>query len=243
MGTLRLYDNAFEPCRCRVPRLYSSSTRRQRQGCTIAKGYLGWSAKNAQQLLRPRRQKLSSSNIFRLAQFHSATPLIARGFARQRNMAQKARKDRAKSNSAALNNLHIGSLIVNGLFLLLHLVFRTRSLLLWFILSLPSFACQFALERTGRPSYDPTTKALKSSGEDLGAAGLTEYMFDVIWVTWGAAILVALLGNWAWLLWAVVPAYGVYKGFGMMGAAKQMAQMGADANPAPAGNRKQRRAA
>ncbi|KXX73289.1 Meiotically up-regulated gene 69 protein [Madurella mycetomatis] len=158
-------------------------------------------------------------------------------------MAQKARKDRAKSNSAALNNLHIGSLIVNSLFLLSHSVFRTRSLLLWFILSLPSFVCQFALERTGRPRYDPTTKALKSSGEDLGAAGLTEYMFDVIWVTWGAAILVALFGNWAWLLWAVVPAYGVYKGFGMMGAAKQMAQMGADANPAPAGNRKQRRAA
>ncbi|GAB1320113.1 DUF788 domain-containing protein [Madurella fahalii] len=158
-------------------------------------------------------------------------------------MAQKARKDQAKSNSAALNNLHIGSLIVNGLFLLLHFVFRTRSLLLWFILSLPSFVCQFALERTGRPSYDPATKALRSSGEDLGAAGLTEYMFDVIWVTWGAAILVALFGNWAWLLWAVVPAYGVYKGFSMMGAAKQMAQMGVDANAAPAGNRKQRRAA
>ena len=158
-------------------------------------------------------------------------------------MAQKARKDRAKSNVAALNNLHIGSLIVNGVFLLLHFVFRTRSLLLWFILSLPSFFCQFTLEKTGRPSYDPATKALKSSGEDLAAPGLTEYMFDVVWVTWAAAILVALFGNWAWFLWSVVPAYGAYKAFGMMGAAKQMAQMGA--NPAPAGNmnRKQRRAA
>ncbi|KAK4114333.1 DUF788-domain-containing protein, partial [Canariomyces notabilis] len=125
-------------------------------------------------------------------------------------MAQKARKDRAKSNAAALNNLHIGSLIVNGVFLLLHFVFRARSLLLWFILSLPSFICQFALERTGRPSYDPATKALKSSGEDLSAAGLTEYMFDVIWVTWAAAILVALFGNWAWFFWGIVPAYGIY---------------------------------
>ncbi|KAK3302532.1 uncharacterized protein B0T15DRAFT_403741 [Chaetomium strumarium] len=161
-------------------------------------------------------------------------------------MAQKARKDRAKSNSAALNNLHIGSLIVNGLFLLLHLVFRSRSLLLWFILSLPSFLCQFTLERTGRPSYDPETKALKSSGEDLAAPGLTEYMFDVIWVTWATALLVALFGNWAWFLWSVVPAYGAYKAFGMMGAAKQMAQIGAGAGanaPPPAGNRKQRRAA
>ncbi|KAL2017307.1 hypothetical protein VTK56DRAFT_2330 [Thermocarpiscus australiensis] len=156
-------------------------------------------------------------------------------------MAQKARKDRAKSNAAALNNLHIGSLIVNGIFLLLHLLFRSRSLLLWFILSLPSFICQFTLEKTGRPSYDTTTKALKSAGEDLSAPGLTEYMFDVIWVTWASAILVALFGNWAWFLWGVVPAYGAYKGFSMMGAARQMAQMGA--NTAPAGNRKQRRAA
>ncbi|AEO68987.1 uncharacterized protein THITE_2118900 [Thermothielavioides terrestris NRRL 8126] len=157
-------------------------------------------------------------------------------------MAQKARKDRAKSNTAALNNLHVGSLIVNGLFLLLHFVFRSRSLLLWFILSLPSFICQFTLERTGRPSYDPVTNTLKSSGEDLAAPGLTEYMFDVVWVTWAAAILAALFGNWAWLLWGVVPAYGAYKAFGMMGAAKQMAQMGANAQP-PVGNRKQRRAA
>jgi hypothetical protein len=163
-------------------------------------------------------------------------------------MAQKARKDRAKSNSAALNNLHIGSLIVNGLFLLLHFVFRSRSLLTWFLLSLPSFFCQFTLEKTGRPSYDADTKALKSAGEDLSAPGLTGYMFDIVWVTWAAALLVALFGNWAWLLWVVVPAYGAYKAYGMMGAAKQMAQMGgmganAAGGPPPPANRKQRRAA
>lgn len=161
-------------------------------------------------------------------------------------MAQKARKDRAKSNTAALNNLHLGSLIVNGLFLVSHFIFRSRSLLLWLALSLPSFICQFTLERTGRPSYDPETKSLKSSGEDLAAPGLTEYMWDVIWVTWAAAVLVALFGNWAWFLWGVVPAYGAYKAFGMMGAARQMAQLGgagANAGAAPAGNRKQRRAA
>ncbi len=162
-------------------------------------------------------------------------------------MAQKARKDRAKSNVAALNNLHIGSLIVNGLFLLLHFIFRSRSLLLWFILSLPSFVCQFTLEKSGRPSYDPTTKALKSAGEDLAASGLTEYMFDVIWVTWAAAILAALFGNWAWFLWAVVPAFGAYKAYSMLGAAKQMAGLGAGMDGAgagaPAGNRKERRAA
>ncbi len=82
-------------------------------------------------------------------------------------MAQKARKDRAKANSAALNNLHIGSAIVNLLFLTLHFIFRSRSLLLWFILSLPSFICQAFLEFSGRPKYDASTGALKTSGEDL----------------------------------------------------------------------------
>ncbi|KAK0654355.1 hypothetical protein QBC41DRAFT_238306 [Cercophora samala] len=160
-------------------------------------------------------------------------------------MAQKARKDRAKSNVATLNNLHLGSLIVNGLFLLLNFIFRSRSLLTWFILSLPSFVCQFILEKSGRPTYDPSTNALKSSGEDLAAPGLTEYMFDVVWVTWAVAILVALFGNWAWFFWAIVPAYGIYKGYGMFGAARQMAQLGgsADAGVPPVGNRKQRRAA
>ncbi|KAK1756225.1 hypothetical protein QBC47DRAFT_401118 [Echria macrotheca] len=163
-------------------------------------------------------------------------------------MAQKARKDRAKSNSATLNNLHVGSLVVTVLFLALHFLYRSRSLFLWFILSLPSFICQAFLEYSGRPSYDPETKALRKSGEDLAAAGLTEYMFDVIWVTWVTTVLVALFGNGAWFLWAIVPAYGAYKGFGMFSAAKQMAAgmggAGAGApDGAPVGNRKQRRAA
>ena len=58
--------------------------------------------------------------------------------------------------------------------------------------------------------------------------------------------------HWAWIFWTVVPAYGIYKGFGLMGAAKSMAGLGgmgaaggdaAGAGAVPAGNRKQRRAA
>lgn len=164
-------------------------------------------------------------------------------------MAQKARKDRAKSNTVALNNLHIGSAVVNGLFILFHYFFKTRSLFWWFIVSVPSFLCQFTLERTGRPSYDPSTGALKTSGEDLAAPGLTEYMFDVIWVTWGTVLLVIFFGNWLWLTWALVPAYGAYKGYGLMGAARQLGQLNGmntaagSEGAAAGGNRKQRRAA
>jgi hypothetical protein len=159
-------------------------------------------------------------------------------------MAQKAKKDRARANTAALNTLHLGALIVNTLFLVSNFLFRSRSLLAYAIISAPSFLCEFVLERSGRPTYDPDTKALRSAGEDLASPGLTEYMFDVVWVTWAAAVAVVLFGNWAWLLWAVVPAYGFYIGSGLLGMGKQkMAQMQETNEQAPQGNRRSRRAA
>ncbi|CAM1502917.1 Fc.00g076930.m01.CDS01 [Cosmosporella sp. VM-42] len=161
-------------------------------------------------------------------------------------MAQKAKKDRAKSNAATLTNLHLGSLIVNALFLLSHFLLSSRSLWLFGLLSAPSLICEYILEISGRPKYDPATKALRSSGEDLSAQGLTEYMFDVIWVTWASTIFVILLGNKAWFLWLVVPAYGFYLGSGLLGMGRQkMAELqGAGAGDAvPQGNRKARRAA
>ncbi|CRK12175.1 SRP-independent targeting protein 2 like [Verticillium longisporum] len=162
-------------------------------------------------------------------------------------MAQKAKKDRAKSNTAALNNLHIGSATVNVAFLAFHFLFRSRSLFWYFLLSAPAFICQFVLERSGRPTYD-ASGALRTAGEDLASAGLTEYMFDVVWVTWASVVAVILFGNGGWLLWLAVPAYGAYAGYGLMGAAKGMAGLGAannaeGAEAAPAGNRRQRRAA
>lgn len=162
-------------------------------------------------------------------------------------MAQKARKDRAKANVAALNNLHIGTLAVNVVFILFNLLFKRRSLLVYGLLSAPSFICEYILETTGRPKYDPETKQLRTAGEDLAAAGLTEYMFDIIWVTWASVVLVIFFGNWAWLLWAVVPIYGATKGYSLLGAARGMAGMQQQAGDAavapPAGNRRQRRAA
>ncbi|OTB06880.1 hypothetical protein M426DRAFT_318595 [Hypoxylon sp. CI-4A] len=161
-------------------------------------------------------------------------------------MAQKARKDRAKANAAALTNLHIGTLIVNTIFVIFNVLFKKRSLLLYVLLSIPSFICEYVLESSGRPKYDPSTKALQNAGEDLSAPGLTDYMFDVIWVTWASVVLVILVGNWGWLLWAVVPAYGAFKGYGLLGAARGMAGMQGqqpDSAPPAAGNRKQRRAA
>lgn len=162
-------------------------------------------------------------------------------------MAQKAKKDRAKANVATLNNLHIGTLTINGVFILFNLIFKRRSLVAYLILSIPAFVAEYILETTGRPKFDATTKALRTAGEDLAAPGLTEYMFDIIWVTWFCLVSVILFGNWGWLVWAVVPVYGGYKGYGLLGMARGMmggAQKGQMPDEqAVAGNRKQRRAA
>jgi SRP-independent targeting protein 2/TMEM208 len=162
-------------------------------------------------------------------------------------MAQKARKDRAKANTSTLNNLHIGTLAINILFLSSNFLWRRRSLTAYTLLSIPAIVCEFILERTGRPSY--VNGALKSAGEDLAAQGLTEYMFDIVWITWGCLVAVILFGNWAWMLWAVVPAYGAVKGYsllglarGMMGGAQGQGLQGVEES-VPAGNRKQRRVA
>ncbi|KND92111.1 hypothetical protein TOPH_03199 [Tolypocladium ophioglossoides CBS 100239] len=163
-------------------------------------------------------------------------------------MAQKAKKDQAKHNTAALNGLHLTALIVNAVFLLFHFLLRPRSLLAYGLFSVPAFVCEYVLEVSGRPKYDAATKALRSPGEDMAARGLTEYMFDVIWVTWACAVVVLLVGNWGWLLWAVIPAYGAYLGKGLLGMGRQkMAEMqggaGQNAGAAPQGNRRARRAA
>jgi hypothetical protein len=161
-------------------------------------------------------------------------------------MAQKAKKDRAKANITALHNLHLGTLAMNCLFIIFNLVIKRRSLLAYFIFSIPSCIAQYILETSGRPKYDAATKTLKSAGEDLAAPGLTEYMFDIIWVTWLCLLAVIAFGNWGWLIWTVVPIYGAYKGFGLLGMAKGMLGNGQNGHvpeepTAVAGNRKQRR--
>lgn len=162
-------------------------------------------------------------------------------------MAQKAKKDRAKANTSTLNTLHIGTLSLNAIFILFNLLFKRRSILAYSILSIPSLVAEYILESTGRPKFDPSTKTLKSSGEDLAAPGLTEYMFDIIWVTWFCLVSVIIFGNWGWIFWSVVPVFGAYKGYGLLGMARGM-MGGGQAGQVPqeqavAGNRKQRRAA
>lgn len=59
---------------------------------------------------------------------------------------------------------------------------------------------EYYLERLGRPSYTPTGD-LRSPGEDMEAKGVTEYLWDIVYVTWCVMGLVGIAGEWAWWLW------------------------------------------
>lgn len=167
-------------------------------------------------------------------------------------MAGKARKDLAKSNKEALSLLHFMSAVFNMLFCVFAAIGGNRSWTPYIVLSIPSFIAQYILETTGRPKYNVLNgkSTLRTAGEDLSAPGLTEYMFDVIWVTWACYVAVILVGNMGWWLYAVVPVFGAWKAWGLFGAARGMMGAGQSQGAAtgmeqqqPAMNRKQRRMA
>jgi SRP-independent targeting protein 2/TMEM208 len=112
---------------------------------------------------------------------------------------------------ALLNRTHIITLSLHVLFLLLHFLFnRPSALLPYALLAFPALAIEFYLERLGRPRYSPEDGSLKSAGEDLGASGLTEYMWDITYWTWGCMVAVCLFNNRAWWLYLAVPVWSVY---------------------------------
>ena len=62
---------------------------------------------------------------------------------------------------------------------------------------------QLQLESMGRPRFDTKGGVLKT-GEDLGQAGITEYMFDILYLTWGIQVFVAFTTIYAFWLYLLV---------------------------------------
>jgi hypothetical protein len=67
------------------------------------------------------------------------------------------------------------------------------------------------LVKIGTPRRDPTTGMLISYGEDLNQAGVTEWCFDVLYVTYACQIGSGLFGEWVWWLYLVIPLYAMFK--------------------------------
>ncbi|EME45646.1 hypothetical protein DOTSEDRAFT_71371 [Dothistroma septosporum NZE10] len=153
-------------------------------------------------------------------------------------MAKKALKTLAQQNAATLNKTHAIAAGVNIAYLLLSLViFRRRSLFRYILLNFPALVIEFWFERIGRPAFREDG-SVKRPGEDLEAKGLTEWMWDVLYWTWGNLTLVALTGDWAWWLMLVPVAYSGYLAFttytgmrkgmgGMMGSQQDVSAEGA----------------
>ncbi|KAF8473269.1 DUF788 domain protein [Kalaharituber pfeilii] len=146
-------------------------------------------------------------------------------------MAQKAAKQIARRNATALNQLHIISASIHAFFIFYRLLIHRRSistsvLTKYVLFSLPAVLIELYLEKISRPKY-AAGGDLRRAGEDLDAKGLMEYMWDVVYVTWGCLIGAALLGEWFWWLLITVPLYagylavstflGIRKTFGGMG--------------------------
>lgn len=95
----------------------------------------------------------------------------------------------ASQNENAVKNLRLGMLIPTVLHILLRLLFRRSSLppskgslAIYIITFLPIFLLSRYLEKIGTTKRD-ASGTLISSGEDLSQAGITEWCFDVIYVT------------------------------------------------------------
>ncbi|KAI8938484.1 hypothetical protein NX059_004376 [Plenodomus lindquistii] len=134
-------------------------------------------------------------------------------------MAKKATKTLAAANTARLNQTLYITLTTHLLFwtlraLLFRSTFTRRSLLLYLILSAPQLLIQFYFERLSRPTLTPDG-GIQRAGEDLEAKGLTEYMWDVVYWSYGCILMAAVFGDWAWMFWVVVPLYSVYAAWGV----------------------------
>lgn len=132
-------------------------------------------------------------------------------------MASSSEKKQAARNLAILTSLHKLSGIINFLaFICVYIIRRPSSGKFRFILfSIPSIFCEWTIEKIGRPNYstDPDGyKILVKPGDDLQQSGLTEYMFDIVYLTLFIDILMCLFGSMkVWWILLVVPGYAGWK--------------------------------
>ncbi|KAF4574740.1 hypothetical protein EYR40_005523 [Pleurotus pulmonarius] len=133
-------------------------------------------------------------------------------------MANASAKRIAGQNDATIKTLRLGMIIPTILSLFLRLVFRRSSLppskssiALYAATFIPSFFLSNYLVRIGSPRRDPTTGTLMTYGEDLSQQGITEWCFDIIYITWACQIGSGAFGEWVWWFYLVIPLYAVYK--------------------------------
>ncbi|KAH7916775.1 hypothetical protein BJ138DRAFT_1139120 [Hygrophoropsis aurantiaca] len=133
-------------------------------------------------------------------------------------MAKGAAKRIAGQNEQTIKMLKMGMLVPTVLSLLLRLLFRrgslppsTGSLVIYVLTYFPALFLSQYLQKMGTSRRDPTTGTLISSGEDLSQPGVTEWCFDILYVTWACQIGSGAFGEWFWWLYLIIPLYAGFK--------------------------------
>ncbi|KAI0284991.1 putative opsin [Russula aff. rugulosa BPL654] len=132
-------------------------------------------------------------------------------------MANASAKRIASQNEAAIKNMLYGHLLGNLLPLLIRILFRwqafqqsKKAIVLYCVsVALSQFLYQH-LKRMGTPRRDSTGN-LVSPGDDLNQPGMTEWTFDVLYISWIAQLGSAILGEWFWLIYITIPTFVLYK--------------------------------
>ncbi|KAJ7937277.1 hypothetical protein B0H13DRAFT_1945154 [Mycena leptocephala] len=133
-------------------------------------------------------------------------------------MANASAKRIANQNESTVKTLKLGMIVPTIISLVLRLLFRRGSLppskgalFLYTVTFFPAFFLSNYLIRIGTTRRDPTTGTLISYGEDLSQPGVTEWCFDILYVTWACQIGSGAFGEWFWWLYMIIPIYAVYK--------------------------------
>ncbi|KAM6495576.1 Protein of unknown function (DUF788) domain containing protein [Amanita muscaria] len=130
-------------------------------------------------------------------------------------MANAAAKRIANQNESTVKVLKLGMFIPTLLSFILRLLFRRSwskgSLAIYIVTFFPAFFLSNYLTKIGTTRRDPITGTLISYGEDLGQPGVTEWCFDIVYITWACQIGSAIFGDWFWWLYMVIPIYAVFK--------------------------------
>ncbi|KAJ7667770.1 hypothetical protein DFH06DRAFT_1280651 [Mycena polygramma] len=133
-------------------------------------------------------------------------------------MANASAKRIANQNESTVKTLKLGMILPTIISIVLRLLFRRSSLppskgalFLYTVTFFPAFFLSNYLIRIGTTRRDPTTGTLLSYGEDLHQPGVTEWCFDILYVTWACQMGSGAFGEWVWWLYLVIPIYAVYK--------------------------------
>ncbi|KAJ7179347.1 hypothetical protein C8R46DRAFT_1073483 [Mycena filopes] len=133
-------------------------------------------------------------------------------------MANASAKRIAHQNESTVKTLRLGMIVPTIISLVLRLLLRRGSLppsksalFLYTVTFFPAFFLSNYLIKIGTTRRDPTTGTLISYGEDLSQGGVTEWCFDILYITWACQIGSGAFGEWFWWAYMTIPLYAVYK--------------------------------